>query len=194
MKFRNLMLVCMCLILSGCGSTTVQQEVLINTLPDQSYTYYKNPTLQLQYPKGFVAKTKTQIADQYSNPVELLFESEKQGPIMKSLILVEAFSVPVNANKDATIRAFYESNKSRLLNYVEFESEIFNTVVDNQYFQTELKHFQGRRNLSGNDMKFFQTYLIKGDKLYMVTAAFDPNDPFMEGASLRESMKTMTIF
>lgn len=194
MYLKKIVLIGMCAILAGCSSGQVSDEVLINTLPDQLYTYYKNTSLQLQYPKGFRVKTRNQVAETFSNAVELLFESDKQGPIMKSLIVVESFSVPQNASFDETVKAFYDNNNSRLVNFVELPSEIYNTVVGGKYFQTELKHFKGRRNLSGNDVQFFQTYLLKDGKLYMATAAFDPLDPFMEAESLKESLKTMTIF
>ena len=194
MYFRKFVVGFISLMLVGCGFGDVSNEVLINTLPDQLYSYYKNPSLQIQYPKGFQIKTRNQVSEMFSNAVELLFESEKQGPIMKSVIVVEVFSIPVNSSFDETVAAFYDNNNSRLVNFVELPSEIYNTVVGGQYFQTELKHFLGRRNLSGNDVEFFQTYLVKGGKLYMVTAAFDPLDPFMESESLRESLKTATIF
>jgi len=182
------------LFVAGCQSEPVKQEVLINTLPDQLYSYYKNTNLQLQHPKGFVAKTKSQIANQYSNDVELLFESSKTGPNMKSVILVETFSVPPNSDVNTVTMAFFEDNKSKLINFVELPGEIFNTVVRGAYFQAEIKHFKGRRNLSGNDLEFYQTYLLRDNKLYIATAAFDPQDPFSEADSLRESLKTLTIF
>jgi len=181
-------------MLVGCGFGEVSNEVRINTLPAQLYSYYKNPSLQIQYPKGFQVKTRNQVSEMFSNAVELLFESEKQGPIMKSVIVVEVFSIPVSSSFDETVAAFYNNNHGRLVNFVELPSEIYNTVVGGEYFQAELKHFRGRRNLSGNDVEFFQTYLIKGNKLYMATAAFDPLDPFMESEGLRESLKTATIF
>ena len=67
-------------------------------------------------------------------------------------------------------------------------------MVNGQYFQAEVKHFKGRRNLSGADLEFYQTYLLRDNKLYIATAAFDPQDPFSEADSLRESLKTLTIF
>ncbi len=194
MYFRKFIVGFISLMLVGCGFGEVSNEVRINTLPAQLYSYYKNPSLQIQYPKGFQVKTRNQVSEMFSNAVELLFESEKQGPIMKSVIVVEVFSIPVSSSFDETVAAFYNNNHGRLVNFVELPSEIYNTVVGGEYFQAELKHFRGRRNLSGNDVEFFQTYLIKGNKLYMATAAFDPLDPFMESEGLRESLKTATIF
>jgi hypothetical protein len=182
------------LLIAGCQSEPVKQEVLINTLPNQLYSYYKNTNLQLQHPKGFVVKTKSQIANQYSNDVELLFESSKTSPLMKSVILVETFNVPQNSEHQLLSAAFFEDNKSKLINFIELPSEIFNTVVSGQYFQAEVKHFKGRRNLSGSDLEFYQTYLLRDNKLYIATAAFDPQDPYSEADNLRESLKTLTIF
>ena len=191
---RILLTLCLSVFVAGCQSAPIEDEVLINQLPDQLYSYYKNTNLQIQYPKGFSVKTKQQIANQFSNSVDLLIESDKKGANMQSVIMIESFSVPTNSEINDLIDAFYMDNESKLINFNEKPSELYNTVVNGEYFQSEIKHFSGRRTLGGNDIEFLQTYLVFDNKLIMGTAAFDPIDPFVEADSLRESLKTLTIF
>ena len=194
LNFKRLSILMFCFLALGCSSEQEQQQVTPYTLPQETFGVYKNTELQLQYPIAYKVQTKSQIAQSYSNSLELLFESNTPGPTTTSVIVVEKFSMPSSTNLNQVAAAFRKDNSRKLINFSEMPTQNINLVSAGQYTPSMILNFRGRRTLVANDLEFYQTFNIKSGKLFVITAAFDPLDPMNERSMLIESLKTISLF
>lgn len=183
--------------LCGCGFspkadlTTTQISPVI--LPTEQFSFFEHTEFRIQYPVSFEILKQNQLESKFSNKALVAFLSNQKSEFFTSNIIIEEVDLAGLIASETFAESIIENNKKQLNTYQELDRKITSAFVNKAPVTTILIRFNGRLDLSSDLVEYVQVYLTKENKGYIATAAYDPQDPFLEADKLIDSLKTFQL-
>lgn len=195
---RFTILIMSCFLLIGCGLSPSGNLETTTTftptiLPTDQYSFFEHKEFRIQYPVSFETLKQNQLASKFSNDALVAFLSNQKSDFFTSNIIVERVDLGAAVSSELFAESIIENNKKQLNTYQELDRKITSSLVLNSPVTTILIRFNGRLDLSSDLVEYVQVYLTNEDKGYIATAAYDPQDPFLEADKLIDSLKTFQL-
>lgn len=186
-------LMLMVIFIAGCSGGQNDKEQVGLVLPEANYKFFKNSDLQIQYPVNWKVLNKQQISSKYKENFEVGFTSNFKDPFFTPTITVEKIKIDEDLNSESFSELVINQNKEKLVNYLELEKSTVSTLVANEPVITTLIRFSGKEKIQDDLIEYVQTYLVKNELGYIVTAAFDPTDENNEFEKMVNSLRTFKL-
>jgi hypothetical protein len=173
------------LLLSACGASTTGATV------DSNPPFYTYETAEFTMEVPLTWEVITAFPSEYPQEIRVAFRNNvKDRDFVANLSVIREDGTRTNMDHAQKKLSDHEST---LLNFALLTQEELTLGFAGGESATILNSFEGKNGASAPLTRFMQTYLSKGNKLWTVTASYDPSEDDFTVERMDTMLRTFTL-
>jgi hypothetical protein len=162
------------LLFTACGGSSETDDVNTNGDADTFYYSYSTPEFDIEIPDNW--ETVNAFTSEYPEEIRVAFRNNIKDSGFTANVTIHREENRNNLSNIDFAQDKINDHAGSLINYKLKEQEEVTLSVSNGESTTILNLFEGKNEIDSQDLKFMQTYLIKGETAWTVTATYRDNE------------------
>lgn len=154
--------------LTGCGTSTTQQQAT----PDEKSRIIDTPEYTLRIPREWSVIEPKDFTSDVPQETALVVRNNVKNETFTANVNIIRRSLQTTQETLDYAKEVINRQKTGLLNYKEDKRDVSKMTIGGKQVDSYVVTFEGKKDAQSDQLKFVQTYAVKGTYGYIVTGSY----------------------